>query len=161
MLTDEQILHKANMLRQSENGEERARQYLDQMHKAKEQSARRTLGQHWSEKSLEEMKQRDWRILKENYGIATKGGTIPNPLRSWEESDLPRALLDIVAQVGYKGTYPHPESCHPDSSPSTRPHRCSGDRLRKNCRVPPPLYSSTSRNCRHSRSRRKMTVRML
>ena len=106
MLTDEQIQAKANLLRQSENGQERARQYLEQMKKAKEQSARRTLGEHWSEKSLSEMKQRDWRILKENYGIATKGGAIPNPLRDWEESDLPRTLLDIVAQVGYKEPTP-------------------------------------------------------
>ncbi|KAH8884502.1 Pre-mRNA-splicing ATP-dependent RNA helicase prp-28 [Thozetella sp. PMI_491] len=101
MLTDEQIQYKANLLRQGENGEQRAREYLEQMAKAKEHSARRTLGQHWSEKRLEDMKQRDWRILKENFGISTKGGNIPDPMRSWEESDLPKSLLDVVAKVGY------------------------------------------------------------
>ena len=47
------------------------------------------------------MRERDWRIFKEDYGIATKGGLIPNPMRNWPESGLPRRLLDIVAMVGY------------------------------------------------------------
>jgi hypothetical protein len=28
---------------------------------------------HWSEKSLNEMKERDWRIFKEDFDITTKG----------------------------------------------------------------------------------------
>lgn len=57
---------------------------------------------HWSQKRLEHMRERDWRIFKEDYSISTKGGSIPNPMRKWEESGLPKRLLDIVAQVGYE-----------------------------------------------------------
>ena len=45
--------------------------------------------------------ERDWRIFKEDFNIATKGGGIPNPMRSWQESGLPKRLLDIVDQAGY------------------------------------------------------------
>lgn len=75
---------------------------------------------HWSEKSLEEMKERDWRIFREDFSIAARGeqyltigvcsvltlsdvgGQIPHPLRSWRESDIPVEILDIVDQIGYK-----------------------------------------------------------
>ena len=30
----------------------------------------------WHEKDLKEMTERDWRILREDYAIATKGGNI-------------------------------------------------------------------------------------
>jgi ATP-dependent RNA helicase DDX23/PRP28 len=80
----------------------RAKEYLEQYEAAKAKSAARsTLGKHWSEKSLKEMRERDWRIFKEDFGIATKGGAIPNPMRSWEESDLPTELLQVIHQVGY------------------------------------------------------------
>lgn len=55
----------------------------------------------WTEKSLEEMRERDWRIFREDFGISTKGGTIPRPLRSWRESDIPDDILRIVDGVGY------------------------------------------------------------
>ncbi|KAK0632840.1 P-loop containing nucleoside triphosphate hydrolase protein [Immersiella caudata] len=102
-MTDELIQRKADAIRRGdrETGEERARQLLEQHERAKKQSERKNLGKHWSEKSLEEMKERDWRIFKENFGIATKGGAIPDPMRSWQESKLPRRLLDIVASAGY------------------------------------------------------------
>ncbi|CUM45338.1 Pre-mRNA-splicing ATP-dependent RNA helicase PRP28 [Debaryomyces fabryi] len=51
---------------------------------------------HWSEKQLEEMTTRDWRIFKEDYNITSKGGDIDNPLRSWAESKLPTKLLNIL-----------------------------------------------------------------
>ncbi|KAK1752492.1 P-loop containing nucleoside triphosphate hydrolase protein [Echria macrotheca] len=102
-MTDELIQRKAEAIRRGdpETGEERARQLLEQHERAKQRAERKNLGKHWSEKPLEEMKERDWRIFKENFGIATKGGLIPNPMRSWQESNLPRRLLDIVADVGY------------------------------------------------------------
>lgn len=62
---------------------------------------RMDIGKHWSEKSLEEMRQSDWRYFKEDFNISTKGGGIPNPMRNWKESGLPRRLLDIIDQVGY------------------------------------------------------------
>lgn len=100
---DEIVKRKAEAIRRSdpEHGEERARQLLEQHERAKAALERNGLGKHWSDKQLSEMKERDWRIFKEDFGIATKGGAIPNPIRSWKESALPHRLLDIVAQVGY------------------------------------------------------------
>jgi ATP-dependent RNA helicase DDX23/PRP28 len=48
------------------------------------------------------MTDRDWRIFKEDFNITTKGGSIPNPIRNWLESNLPKELLDAVTSVGYK-----------------------------------------------------------
>lgn len=61
---------------------------------------------HWSEKPLEEMKDRDWRIFREDFSISARGGNIPAPLRSWEESTIPPPLLDVIAQIGYKEPSP-------------------------------------------------------
>ncbi|KAK5663629.1 hypothetical protein OQA88_4060 [Cercophora sp. LCS_1] len=107
-MTDEMVRQKAESIRRSdpETGEERARQFLEQHERVKKQMERKNLGKHWSEKSLEDMKERDWRIFKENFGIATKGGAIPNPMRSWRESGLPSRLLDIVEKVGYEEPTP-------------------------------------------------------
>ncbi|ORY40237.1 DEAD-domain-containing protein [Rhizoclosmatium globosum] len=56
---------------------------------------------HWSEKPLTEMKERDWRIFKEDFNISTKGGGVPNPIRSWKESFLPEKLLGVISDIGY------------------------------------------------------------
>ncbi|TFK29855.1 P-loop containing nucleoside triphosphate hydrolase protein [Coprinopsis marcescibilis] len=61
---------------------------------------------HWTEKALHEMKERDWRIFREDFSISSRGGNIPHPLRSWEESDIPQALLDSIADIGYKEPSP-------------------------------------------------------
>jgi ATP-dependent RNA helicase DDX23/PRP28 len=100
---DEVALRKAESIRRGDpvTGEERARKLLEQHERAKQASKSRNQDKHWSEKKLEDMKERDWRIFKENFAIATKGGAIPNPMRSWEESELPRRLLEIVHKVGY------------------------------------------------------------
>ncbi|WFC99304.1 RNA helicase [Malassezia yamatoensis] len=57
---------------------------------------------HWTDKELQEMKERDWRIFREDYGIAIKGGNIPPPLRSWQESQIPELVLDAIQAIGYK-----------------------------------------------------------
>lgn len=56
----------------------------------------------WTEKALEEMRERDWRIFREDYAIAVRGGDIPPPLRSWRESQIPARVLDAIDAVGYK-----------------------------------------------------------
>ncbi|KAI8339174.1 P-loop containing nucleoside triphosphate hydrolase protein [Chlamydoabsidia padenii] len=61
---------------------------------------------HWTEKSLEAMTERDWRIFKEDYSIATKGGSVPHPIRNWNESGLPKHVLDVIDKVGYKEPSP-------------------------------------------------------
>lgn len=61
---------------------------------------------HWSEKGIQEMTERDWRIFREDYNITIKGGRIPDPIRSWKESGFPKEILDIVDKVGYKDLTP-------------------------------------------------------
>jgi ATP-dependent RNA helicase DDX23/PRP28 len=61
---------------------------------------------HWSDKPLEEMKDRDWRIFREDYSISARGGSIPLPLRSWRESNIPESILGVIEDVGY--TEPSP-----------------------------------------------------
>ncbi|KAK2628255.1 hypothetical protein QTJ16_002901 [Diplocarpon rosae] len=93
---------KALEERDAEAGAARAREILEMERRRKEDAGgRNSLDKHWSEKKLEHMRERDWRIFKEDFNISTKGGSIPNPMRSWEESNLPKRLLDVVAQVGY------------------------------------------------------------
>jgi ATP-dependent RNA helicase DDX23/PRP28 len=93
---------KALEARDSEAGTLRARELLEMERRRKEEAGGRlALDKHWSEKKLEHMRERDWRIFKEDFNISTKGGAIPNPMRNWAESGLPKRLLDVVAQVGY------------------------------------------------------------
>ncbi|CRK93433.1 CLUMA_CG006969, isoform A [Clunio marinus] len=61
---------------------------------------------HWTEKDIDEMTERDWRIFREDYNITIKGGKIPNPFRNWVESGFPKEILDIIDKVGYKDPTP-------------------------------------------------------
>ena len=54
---------------------------------------------HWTQKELSEMTDRDWRIFREDYNIAVKGGNIPKPIRFWKEAKLPPEILEIIEQV--------------------------------------------------------------
>ncbi|KAJ5615911.1 hypothetical protein N7537_001025 [Penicillium hordei] len=88
--------------RDQEAGSARAQKMLDMERQRRDGSSRTQLDKHWSEKDLNHMRERDWRIFKEDFNIATKGGSVPNPMRSWEESLLPKRLLELVDRVGYK-----------------------------------------------------------
>lgn len=61
---------------------------------------------HWTEKPLVEMKERDWRIFREDFSISARGGQIPHPLRSWTESAIPKEILEVVDSIGYKEPSP-------------------------------------------------------
>ncbi|PNF30121.1 putative ATP-dependent RNA helicase DDX23 [Cryptotermes secundus] len=61
---------------------------------------------HWSEKSKDEMTERDWRIFREEYNITIKGGGIPDPIRNWKQSGIPNEILEIVEKVGYTDPTP-------------------------------------------------------
>lgn len=87
--------------RDKESGSARAEEMMEMERRRREEGGRNSLEKHWSEKKLELMRERDWRIFKEDFNISTKGGAIPNPMRSWAESSLPKKLLDVVDQVGY------------------------------------------------------------
>ncbi|TQD95551.1 hypothetical protein C1H46_018844 [Malus baccata] len=61
---------------------------------------------HWTDKKLEEMTERDWRIFREDFNISYKGSRIPRPMRSWAESKLSEELLKTVEKAGYKKPSP-------------------------------------------------------
>lgn len=61
---------------------------------------------HWSEKPLDEMADRDWRIFKEDFSIVTKGGNIPHGLRDWSEANLHPEVHKVIHTVGYKEPTP-------------------------------------------------------
>lgn len=109
---EERARKRARLIEQrdTENGKERAKGIMEDFYrardKAKERAEKTGLGRRWTEKSLTEMRERDWRIFKEDFGISTKGGTLPNPMRNWGESGLPHRLLDIVSDVGYEEPTP-------------------------------------------------------
>ncbi|KAJ5526195.1 Helicase C-terminal [Penicillium frequentans] len=88
--------------RDHEAGEMRAKEILEMERRRREESTRHQLDRHWSEKELSHMRERDWRIFKEDFNIATRGGSVPNPMRSWNESQLPPRLLELIDRVGYK-----------------------------------------------------------
>lgn len=87
-------------------GSMRAKEILEMERRRREEGGRNAIDKHWKDKKLEHMRERDWRIFKEDFSIATKGGAIPNPMRSWEESGLPKVLLGLIDKVGY--TEPSP-----------------------------------------------------
>ncbi|KAF2499321.1 pre-mRNA-splicing ATP-dependent RNA helicase-like protein prp28 [Lophium mytilinum] len=87
--------------RDRETGDARVQAMAEMERRRKEEGTRNGLDKHWSEKRLDQMRERDWRIFKEDFNISTKGGSIPNPMRSWSESNLPKRLLDVVDEAGY------------------------------------------------------------
>lgn len=78
---------------------------------AKKEAKQKWDDRHWSEKSMEEMTERDWRIFKEDYNITCKGGKIPHPLRSWKESEIPNEIKTIIDEIGYKVSFLTNWSC--------------------------------------------------
>ncbi|KAJ5895100.1 Pre-mRNA-splicing ATP-dependent RNA helicase prp28 [Penicillium taxi] len=106
---EERVRKSAEFIRQHdpETGAARAKLMIDMYHHRTEAINKKTLdNRHWSEKRLDEMRDRDWRIFKEDFNIASKGNNVPPPMRSWEESGLPQQLLNLVDRVGYKDPTP-------------------------------------------------------
>jgi ATP-dependent RNA helicase DDX23/PRP28 len=61
---------------------------------------------HWTDKNLENMTERDWRIFREDYNISIKGANVANPIRHWRESSIPETILEIIDYIGYKEPSP-------------------------------------------------------
>merc|ERR1740121_3276574 len=61
---------------------------------------------HWTDKPVNEMTVRDWRIFREDFQIFIRGGRVPVPMRIWAEGPLPWELLEAVHKVGYIKPYP-------------------------------------------------------
>jgi ATP-dependent RNA helicase DDX23/PRP28 len=55
----------------------------------------------WTKKPIEDMSVRDWRILREDFEIAVKGTSVPNPLRVWDEAALPDWTLRAIKDANY------------------------------------------------------------
>lgn len=67
----------------------------------------KSMGVHWSEKPLADMRERDWRIFREDFDITLKGGKAPNPLRKWAEaSALPAAVMQAITEMGFERPSP-------------------------------------------------------
>jgi ATP-dependent RNA helicase DDX23/PRP28 len=113
MDAEEKAREYAKALEEKAGDEARAREYLELERQRKEGNRRAMLDRHWTEKRLEDMRERDWRIFKEDFNISTKGGSIPNPMRDWRESGLPPRLLQLVEQVGYHEPTPVQRACIP------------------------------------------------
>eukprot|EP00899_Mesostigma_viride_P003847 jgi/Mesvir1/13463/Mv16523-RA.1 len=64
------------------------------------------IDRHWTEKKLHEMTERDWRIFREDFNIAIRSGRSIRPMRNWEESGLPKELMQAVEKAGYKKPSP-------------------------------------------------------
>lgn len=58
-------------------------------------------GLHWSEKPLDKMTKRDWRIIKEDFNISAKGESAGEPLRNWHESEIDSSLVSTIKKLGY------------------------------------------------------------
>ncbi|KAJ2161788.1 mRNA splicing protein prp28 [Coemansia sp. RSA 552] len=82
------------------NAEERARRVRERQRKAMFDE------RNWREKPLEDMRDRDWRIFKEDFNISCKGGRIPRPYRSWVESNIPKPILRAIEDIGYREPTP-------------------------------------------------------
>lgn len=74
------------------------------------------MGKHWTEKSRSEMKDRDWRIFKEDFGIIIRGGSGENPLRSWNELKNEQMVNAIVKKLRYYEPTPIQRAAVPNVS---------------------------------------------
>jgi len=60
----------------------------------------------WTEKSLSQMTDRDWRIFREDHQIIIKGGRVPPPIRNWEEANLPDFIMEPIRTHRFKKPTP-------------------------------------------------------
>ncbi len=79
----------------------RTRQLDNQIHEMDS-----NLDKHWSDKKLNEMSERDWRIFREDFDIRIQGGRATLPLRFWNEANLPTEVMLAIESVGYEKPTP-------------------------------------------------------
>ncbi len=73
---------------------------------AYDEAASRAIGFHWSEKPLDMMTERDWRIFREDFDIRVQGGQAVAPLRNWTEAAFPESIMRAINSLGYKSPSP-------------------------------------------------------
>jgi len=55
---------------------------------------------HWTQKTLAQMGERDWRIFREDHNIAYRGSSNHVlPVRSWDEAELPKPIRQARARA--------------------------------------------------------------
>jgi ATP-dependent RNA helicase DDX23/PRP28 len=64
------------------------------------------MGSHWSEKALDLMTERDWRIFREDFDIRVQGGRATLPLRFWKEGNFPDEVMQAIEAMGYEKPSP-------------------------------------------------------
>ncbi|KAI7794413.1 probable ATP-dependent RNA helicase DDX23 [Triplophysa rosa] len=94
------------LMEKRRTNEEKEQEELRLKKVRKKEAKQRWDDRHWSQKKLDEMTDRDWRIFREDYSITTKGGKIPNPIRNWKEYLLPPHILEVIEKCGYKDPTP-------------------------------------------------------
>lgn len=97
-LTEEEKRYR-QQLRQQASAELKKRQ--EEEANKLEKSLANKLGRHWTEKSLEEMTDRDWRIFREDFDIHIQGGRATLPLRYWSEAGFPSEVMKAIEYVKY------------------------------------------------------------
>jgi ATP-dependent RNA helicase DDX23/PRP28 len=102
----EQSMFYGNLLEKRRTTDEKVQESSRLQKIANKEAKTRYDERHWTEKRLDEMADRDWRIFKEDFSIVTKGGNIPHPLRSWKEADLVSEVSRVIEQIGYKDPTP-------------------------------------------------------
>lgn len=62
---------------------------------------------HWSDKTLSDMNERDWRIFREDFDIRVQGGRATHPIRKWKEAScIPSSVLQAVEEMGFERPSP-------------------------------------------------------
>lgn len=96
----------ANLMARRRTKEEKQQEALRLEGVKKKEKKEAFDNRHWTQKTLEEMQERDWRIFREDFNISIKGGRVPKPLRNWAEAGLPSEVLDVIIKIGYKEPTP-------------------------------------------------------
>jgi ATP-dependent RNA helicase DDX23/PRP28 len=102
-LTDAEKLARSRARKRE--AEEFKRKHLEEI-EAMDHMTDEKLGRHWTEKKLEEMSERDWRIFREDFDIRIQGGRATLPLRYWSEGNLPSEVIKAIDAVGYEKPSP-------------------------------------------------------
>ncbi|VDK63522.1 unnamed protein product [Onchocerca ochengi] len=96
----------ANLMEKRRTKEEKQQEELRLAGVKKKEKKEAFDNRHWTQKSLDQMTERDWRIFREDFNISIKGGRVPKPLRNWEEAGLPSEVFDVIMKIGYKEPTP-------------------------------------------------------
>merc|ERR1719466_56719 len=106
-LNDRKSVFYFNIIEERRSAQEKEQEKTRLKNIQKKERKRLHGDRHWSKKKKEEMTERDWRIFREDFNITTKGGSIPDPIRSWGEcEDLNPSILEVINNVGYKKPTP-------------------------------------------------------